>query len=558
MTKLRDQLIQIQKKNYRLNVNLVRESLGHDPGIDIYEREYLRYLKSYEEISNKTELIKKVLAADLVYHGDYHTLKQSQHSVLRILREIKGKRDIILCLEMFHKRDQKNIHRFMAGELSEKMFLERIDYAQKWPFLWGNWSPIISFCRDNQIPILGLNTEIDDVKGIKRLRKRDRHSARIIARAFIKNPDKLIYVVDGDYHISPNHLPKNVERLLKLLDEPAKSLIIFQNAENLYWKLCSRNLEESDVLKINDNKYCVMNTMPANKIQSYLNWLEYSKDAYFPVHQDWEDDAFEDRGGMVHEMVNTLASILDLDFPEDALEKLTIYYPNNLDFMEFVHNTPEFKGQLRLIRSKIKKEEGFLLEYDASGENAYLIYLANSNINMAAEEASHFLNAVLRGPLKKSVSAFDRFYRNVITECLGFFGSKFINEKRKSHSENSIRMFLGQVKRGELKHTDQEIEQVARYILQHFYLQRKTSDVTEFINKFFLQYNSRSVVTRMFSTQLGYILGNRLYYALKRGKFSLKRIQDYFRDPFDEPMKAFNCYLEISNRVKKVKQVSRL
>jgi len=558
VTKLRDQLIQIQKKNYRLNVNLVRESLGHDPGIDIYEREYLRYLKSYEEISNKTELIKKVLAADLVYHGDYHTLKQSQHSVLRILREIKGKRDIILCLEMFHKRDQKNIHRFMAGELSEKMFLERIDYAQKWPFLWGNWSPIISFCRDNQIPILGLNTEIDDVKGIKRLRKRDRHSARIIARAFIKNPDKLIYVVDGDYHISPNHLPKNVERLLKLLDEPAKSLIIFQNAENLYWKLCSRNLEESDVLKINDNKYCVMNTMPANKIQSYLNWLEYSKDAYFPVHQDWEDDAFEDRGGMVHEMVNTLASILDLDFPEDALEKLTIYYPNNLDFMEFVHNTPEFKGQLRLIRSKIKKEEGFLLEYDASGENAYLIYLANSNINMAAEEASHFLNAVLRGPLKKSVSAFDRFYRNVITECLGFFGSKFINEKRKSHSENSIRMFLGQVKRGELKHTDQEIEQVARYILQHFYLQRKTSDVTEFINKFFLQYNSRSVVTRMFSTQLGYILGNRLYYALKRGKFSLKRIQDYFRDPFDEPMKAFNCYLEISNRVKKVKQVSRL
>ncbi len=558
MTKLRDQLIQIQKKNYRRNVNLVRESLGHNPGIDIYEREYLRYLKSYEEISNKTELIKKVLAADIVYHGDYHTLKQSQYSVLRILREIKGKRDIIMCLEMFHKRDQKHIHRFMAGELSEKMFLERIDYAQKWPFHWGNWSPIISFCRNNQIPILGINTEIDDFEGIKRLRKRDRYSARIIAKAFIKNPDKLIYVVDGDYHISPNHLPKNVERLLKLLDEPVKSLIIFQNAENLYWKLCSRNLEESDVLKINDNKYCVMNTMPANKIQSYLNWFEYSKDAYFPVHQDWEDDAFEDRGGMVHEMVNTLASILDLDFPEDALEKLNIYYPNNLDFMEFVHNTPEFKGRLRLIRSKIKKEEGFLLEYDASGENAYLIYLANSNINMAAEEASHFLNVVLRGPLKKSVSAFDRFYRNVITECLGFFGSKFINEKRKSHSENSIRMLLGQVKSGELKHTDQEIEQVARYILQHFYLQRKTSDATEFINKFFLQYNSRSVVTRMFSTQLGYILGNRLYYALKRGKFSLKRIQDYFCDPFDEPMKAFNCYLEISDRVKKVKQVSRL
>ncbi len=558
MTKLRDQLIRIQKKNYRRNVNLVRESSGYNPAIKIYEKEYLRYLKSYEEISNKAELIQKALTADLVYHGDYHTLKQSQHSVLRILREIKDKRDIILCLEMFHGRDQKYIDQFMVGELSEKMFLEKIDYAKKWPFDWGNWSPIISFCRENHISILGINTEIDDVKGITRLRKRDQYSASIIAKTLIKNPGKLIYIVDGDYHIAPNHLPKNVEKLLKLLDEPVKTLIIFQNADNLYWKLCSENLEESDVLKINGNKYCVMNTMPANKIQSYLNWLEYSKDAYFPVHQDWEDDAFEDRGSMVHEMVTTLASILNLDFPLDALEKLTIYYPSNLDFMEFVYSTPGFKGQLRLIRSKIKKEEGFLLEYQVSGADAYLIYLANSNINMAAEEATHFLNVVLRGPLKKPVSAFDHFYRNVITECLGFFGSKFINEKRKSHSEHSIRMFLGQAKRGELKHTDQEILQVGRYILQHFYLQRKTSDATEFIKKFFFQYNSQSAVTRMFSTQLGYILGNKLYYALKKGKFSLRRVQSYFRDSFDEPTEAFNCYLEISNRVKKVKDVSRL
>jgi len=437
MTKLRDQLIRIQKKNYCKNVNLIRESSGYNPGIKIYEKEYLHYLKAYEEISNKTELIQKVLTADLIYHGDYHTLKQSQHSVLRILREIEDKRDIILCLEMFHGRDQKHIDQFMAGELSEKIFLERIDYAKKWPFHWGNWSPIISFCRG------------------------------------------------------------------------------------------SEKLEESDVLKIDGNKYCVMNTMPANKIQSYVNWLEYSRDAYFPVHQDWEDDAFEDRGQMVHEMVTTLAKILDLDFPLDALDKLTIYYPSNLDFMEFVHSTPEFKGRLQLIRSKIKKEEGFLLEYEVAGENAYLIYLANSNINMAAEEATHFLNVVLRGPLKKAVSAFDGFYRNVITECLGFFGSKFINEKRKSHSENSIRMFLGQEKRGELKHTGQEILQVG------------------------------SAVTRMFSTQLGYILGNKLYYALKNGKFSLRKVQSYFRDSFDEPTEAFNCYLEISNRVKKVKQGSR-
>jgi len=54
------------------------------------------------------------------------------------------------------------------------------------------------------------------------------------------------------------------------------------------------------------------------------------------------------------------------------------------------------------------------------------------------------------------------------------------------------------------------------------------------------------------------MLGNKLYYAVKSGRFSVGRIRELFRDPFNEPKKAFNCYLEISDRVKKVKHVSRL
>lgn len=558
MKKLREELIRIHKKNYRQNLKWVQENLGANPGLAKYEKEYRRYLKNYEEISSKAELIKKVLSADLIYHGDYHTLKQSQHSVVRVLRAIKGKRDVIMCLEMFHAADQKAVDRFMAGELPEKAFLEKIEYAKKWPFRWENWRPIIEFCRQNSIPVAGINTESNAQQGIEKLRERDRFSARIIARKVIRNPGKLIYVVDGDYHVAPNHLPKEVRSLLTSLDVTAKTLIILQNADNLYWKLCSQGLEEADVLKISENIYCVMNTMPANKIQSYLNWLEYSQDAYFPVHKDWAGTYAEDRGVMVHEMVNTLADILNLQLPEGALERLDIYYPGDLGFMEFVHGTPEFKGQLRLIRSKIKREEGFLLEYEQSGENAYLIYLATSNINMAAEEACHFLHAVLRGPAEKPMSAFDRFYRSVITECLGFFGSKFINEKRKSQTENALRVFIGQAGKGELKGADPDTVQVARLILQHLSLQRRSGAAEEFILKFFDQYNSRSTVSRMFSTQLGYMLGNKLYYAVKRGKFSIKRIQALFREPFDEPMKAFECYLRITDRVRKVKHVARM
>jgi hypothetical protein len=558
MSTLREQLIRIQKRNYRKKVRLVRKTLTQSRGLELYREEYLRHLKDYEAVSNKADLVRKASAADIIFQGDYHTLRQSQSAIFNIIRDIQGKRDLILCLEMFHGSDQKHVDAFMSGELPEESFLHKIDYAKKWPFPWSNWKPIISFCREHKIPILGINTETNEGNGMRSLKKRDQYSARIVAKAFLRNPGKLIYVVDGDLHIAPDHLPKHVERLLGQLDEHARIFTIFQNAETLYWKLCSRGLEESDVLRISENMYCVMNTMPANKIQSYLNWLEYSEDAYFPVNKDWEFEDYEHRGAMVHDMVSSLASILDLELPGDALQKLTIFYPNDLHFMERLYASPELKGQRRLIKGKIKRGEGFLLEYEQDGETRYLIYLANSNINMAAEEASHFLNAVLRGPLRKGLSPFDGFYRNVITECLGFFGSKFLNEKRKTESENSIRRFLGRVKRGEEKETDLETVQVARYILQHRYLQRQTRAPEAFIKKFHAQYKSRSAASRMFSTQLGYMLGNKLYYAVKRGAFPMEKLRELFYDPFEKPMKGFTTYLEITDRIKKVKLASGL
>ena len=235
MKKLRGQLIRIHKKNYRKTVRSVRENLGPTPGLAIYEKEYLRYLRDYEDISNKTDLIRKASAADIVFHGDYHTLKQSQSSVLHMIRDIQGKRDLILCLEMFHGGDQKQVDRFLSGELSEASFLARIDYVKKWPFPWSHWKPLLDFCRDHRIPVLGINTDIENGKGIGSLRKRDRYSALIIAKALLRNPGKLLYVVDGDSHVSPNHLPKDVDELLARLAESAKVFIIVPNAETLYW-----------------------------------------------------------------------------------------------------------------------------------------------------------------------------------------------------------------------------------------------------------------------------------------------------------------------------------
>ncbi|MFZ5572525.1 MAG: ChaN family lipoprotein [Thermodesulfobacteriota bacterium] len=555
MAKFRDALIEISRKNYRRNLQVLRNSLAYNPAIMIYEKEYHRHLSRYQAISGKVELMKRVAGADLVFHGDYHTLRQSQRCVLRILREIQSKRDIILCLEMFHASDQKHIDAFLAGTHSEDEFIRKIDYRHKWPFSWRNWSPIIYFCRDNHIPILGINSMA--AEGIKGLRARDRFSARIIAKTLIRYPQHLVYVVDGDFHISPGHLPKEVDQLLTLMDHPVKRLIIYQNAEKLYWKLCRDGLEETDVLKIAEDSYCVMNAMPANKVQSYLNWLEYSEEAYYPVHGEWEDEGFEGRGLTVQEMITSIASILDLDLPSHVLERLSVYYADDLHLMDHLREIPTIRNSMHLIREKIERGEGFLLSYPAEGQENYLIYLPNSNINMAAEEASHFVNAALRGRMTVDLDPFDRFYWNAVTECLGFFGSKFINEKRKAQSENSLRRLLGQIKRGESAENDPEIPAVARYILQHYALQRRNGGRREFEGKFGPVFRQQSMLPVVFSTQLGYILGNKLYYAVKGGHFPLSRIRNCFQERFEEPGSSFEWYLDISHRLKAMKHVSQ-
>ncbi|MBU0992043.1 MAG: ChaN family lipoprotein [Proteobacteria bacterium] len=555
MSRFRDQLIRFQKKNYWRNLKHVRENLSYNPSLIKYENEYLSYLKTYEEISNKNELVKKVIASDLVYQGDYHTLRQSQRLTLRILRDIHEKRDIILLMEMFHAADQKYVDDFLKGNLTENDFIRKIDYGRKWPFSWQSWSSILYFCKERCIPVIGINSEHGE--GLKSIRNRDQYAARVIVKTLLRYPEKLAYVIDGDFHISPNHLPKEVNDLLKLLDNPVRHLIIYQNAENLYWKLCKEDREEADVLKINENSYCVMNTMPANKIQSYLNWLEFSEDAYYPVKREWETEGVEGQGITIQEIIVSIASILEFDLPQNIIEVLSIHYADDYHFIDHIHTIKGIKGKIRLIKEKIIKGEAFLLEYEKDGEPRYLIYLPNSNINMAAEEASHFVNAVLRGPLKKSSDAFDRFYKNVITECLGFFGSKFINEKRKSHSENSIRILLGQIKRGEYLKLDPVIPQTAKYILQHFYLERQTTDQLAFQEKFQSIYESKSSTPTIFSTQLGYILGNKLYYAVKKGKFPLSNVREYLRDPFDDKRKAYYTYLDISERLKQEKAVSQ-
>jgi hypothetical protein len=544
MISFRKKLLKIQRSLYLKNKRKIDETLVRDTALDRYSREYHRFLRHYESIVPSSALIRHVLSSDIVYHGDYHTLRQSQRSILRILREIVEKKPVMLCLEMLHSRDQELVDRFMNGELAEKEFLKKIEYRKKWEFKFENWRPLLDLCRKHHVPVFGIN---EPPEGKMSMRQRDESAAVIVATLAIRNPGALVYVVDGDYHISPNHLPARVEDKLRPLRIESRRTIIYQNDADLYWQLADAGREDADVLQIDESSFCIINSTPANKLQSYLNWLEYSDDAYHPLHTEWEDLSDESGNTTVPGIVKTICAVLELPYPEEAIERLEIYYGRHLDFMEMIEKSKELACMEREIWRKIKKDEGFLLEYAREGVDHYLIYLPNSSLNSAAEEATHFVNAVQRGPVRRPSDPFDRFYATVIIEALGFFGSKLINERRKAPLQSNLRTFIGSFKNAPRPPSRQDrIKlELSHLLLKHRYLDYIRSDGSAYRRAFGQHYGDRKGMAIDCATQLGYMLGDRLFYAVKKRKYPLKEVIGLFNADFSAAHVAFNKYREL-------------
>jgi hypothetical protein len=550
MPSFRTKLLAIQRSLYFKNLRRIRETLVPEKALDRYAREYHRFLQRYDAIVPSSVLIRHVLASDVVYHGDYHTLRQSQRSVLRILREITDKKPVILCLEMFHTSDQEHVDRFLQGELSEKEFLTVIDYQKKWEFRFENWRPVLDLCKKNHIPVFGIN---EPVVGRSSLRTRDESAAVTVATLVIRNPGTLVYVVDGDYHISPTHLPARVNEKLNALRIEPKSTIVYQNDVNLYWQLAAQGREDADVLQIDDKSFCIINSTPANKLQSYLNWLDYSADAFHPMHAEWEDLSDDSGNTTVPGIIKTICAILNVPYPEEAAGRLEIYYGKHLDFMEMIEKSDELSCMRREIWRKIKKDEGFLLEYARGGTGHYLIYLPNSSLNSAAEEATHFIHAVIRGSGAQPRSPFDRFYAMVLTEAIGFFGSKLINERRKVQTVCGIRTYIGSYKNAPRSPSKREKVKIdlCHFLLKHRYLEHTTRAPAAYAGKFGTVYADRTGMAVEFATQIGYMLGDRMYYAVKKRRFPLKGIIDLFSEDLSGPGKAFDKYLTLIAAVSK-------
>src|SRR3989338_210538 len=410
----REELLKLQRQIYRNNQKIINDSiLVQESNFKKYEQTYRKAIRRYQSVSTAEEMLKVVRHADIIYVGDYHTCHQSQRSFLRILKAvIKKDSDFIIALELIHHRYQKILERFLAGKISEETFLKKVGLKKHWVFdLWDNFKPIFHFASYHHIPILGINGAGKNAS----LQERDKAAAKILAKVSQNSSGKKIFVLIGDLHLAPKHLPAEVKAVCKQLKIERKECILYQNSEPIYWDLAESGLEDkTEVVKIADREFCRMNTPPVMCQRSYLNWLE---------HEEGEIDYFDARQSFL-DLLDRICLFLKIDLGKTK-ERVEIFTAGDLSFLDKVKESGQFTlEEIREIKKQILASESYYIS------KMRYVYLANLSVNHAAEEAAHCIKHLCSGN-EKAREPGDAFYANILHEALGFFGSKIANHKRK-------------------------------------------------------------------------------------------------------------------------------
>ena len=75
---------------------------------------------------------------------------------------------MVIGFEMFPRRVQDVLDRWVAGELSESEFLQRSHWAEVWGFDAAYYLPLFHFARMHRVPMVALNVERELVRRIGR------------------------------------------------------------------------------------------------------------------------------------------------------------------------------------------------------------------------------------------------------------------------------------------------------------------------------------------------------------------------------------------------------
>ncbi len=478
-----------------------------------YLRDFTQAYRSYQSVIDSQTLTGMVNAADIVLLGDYHALPASQRFAASLLEERAqpGDRPVVLGVETIFARHQHVLDEWWRREIDENEFRERIRFDTDWGYDWAPFYELLVTARQHGEGVYGLDCMPRE--DLRKIGTRDRHAVAKIAEIRERHPRAVIFVLFGESHLAPQHLPRVLHDRLP----GQRTLTVLQNVDALYWSATNERPERVEAVRVSDDVVCVFNSTPLEKYESYRLYLS-----------GCQAEAGEpDLVPTMYNLIDSLACFLDINRysshnttqPRFLVDMLPEVYSGSSD------------ARLRqlLLRAvhEVAKVENMLRRVEAQGcvylPSINALYVREFQMAYAAEESCRFLHHACRGlPLRRNghhaadSEPIDRFYARTIEHALAFVGSRLLYPARLAENFSGDSVF-----------TLRLCERTAADALRQDRVQFGVA-----------------------AQKLGYALGSQLYNAYLRGSVSRAALRGLFLAHIDEPGQSRPVIQEILRRIR--------
>src|SRR5580700_2968098 len=352
-----------------------------------YLREFNEAFCSYDSLLDSQQIQNVLHEADIVLVGDYHALPAAQRYAASLFeqRALAGDRQVVLGVETIFARDQHIVEEWWRREIDEAELRQRIRFDLDWGYDWTPFYELLVAARDHGESIYGLDCMPRE--SLRKIGARDRHAAAKIAEIRQRHPEAVIFVLFGESHLAPGHLPRVLQKAMP----GAKTLTVLQNIDALYWRAAGEPVDKVEAVRVQEDVFCVFNATPLEKYESYRLFLD-----------QWSrSETGPDFAPTIYNLIDSLASFLEINR----------YSPHNGTQPKFlVDMLPEVHGNasdatLRRLLSRRAISESQLQTMLASVEERGSAYFPEVNafhirefqMMHAAEDATRFLHHACRG-----------------------------------------------------------------------------------------------------------------------------------------------------------------
>ena len=148
---------------------LNKEIAASDAGID-FLLETLPMGGATTATKSFDKIIDELATKRVIYIGETHDSMADHLLQLRIIQGLQRKGlDLAIAMEMFPASSQKALDKYLLqkkSKMDESAFLRESKWFEVWRYDWRLFRPIFNFCRQNTIPVYGINIDREIVSTV--------------------------------------------------------------------------------------------------------------------------------------------------------------------------------------------------------------------------------------------------------------------------------------------------------------------------------------------------------------------------------------------------------